>query len=209
MDTIKDKVSMRNALRKLRKDYVTHNASKLEAQYAQLAQFAGALIGLNSLVQHSKVPGAAVDQAPRLVVASFKPQHSEINPKYLEEALMLLGASVVWPRVEGDHLRFFANDDVPAFVKGAYGLMEPGPKSSEKKPNIVLMPLLGFDEMGNRLGQGGGYYDRTLQRLNTNVLASALSIGVAWGCQQVAAIPVETHDMPLAGVITPSEFHRF
>jgi 5-formyltetrahydrofolate cyclo-ligase len=203
MNAATDKINMRSMLRKLRKDYVARRALDIEQEYAKLAAFAEPLLSLNTLVQgphHS-----AQSSPPRSVIASFKPQHAEINPKYLEEALMMLGHQIVWPRVEGEHLRFFANDDVPAFVRGAYGLMEPGPKASEKTPSVILVPLLGFDDRGNRLGQGGGYYDRTLERLNERVLA----IGVAWDCQQLSEIPVEPHDMPLAGVISPSAFHRF
>jgi 5-formyltetrahydrofolate cyclo-ligase len=203
MNAATDKINMRSMLRKLRKDYVARHALDIEQECAKLAAFAEPLLGLNALIQgphHSAQSGS-----PRSVIASFKPQHAEINPKYLEEALMMLGHQIVWPRVEGEHLRFFANDDVPAFVTGAYGLMEPGPKASEKTPSVILVPLLGFDDRGNRLGQGGGYYDRTLERLHESVL----TIGVAWDCQQLSEIPVEAHDMPLAGVICPSAFHRF
>jgi 5-formyltetrahydrofolate cyclo-ligase len=205
LDASNDKAKMRSALRQLRKDYVTEHAAHLEDEYAKLADFAPQLARLYGLIQES-FPERAVDaQASRIVVASFKPQHSEINPKYLEEALMMLGHHLVWPRVDGNHLRFFSNDDMPAFVRGSYGLLEPGHKATEAIPSVILVPLLGFDEQGMRLGQGGGYYDRTLERLNATVLA----IGVAWPCQQVAAIPVEAYDFPLAGVITPSDFHRF
>jgi 5-formyltetrahydrofolate cyclo-ligase len=204
MEASKDKSDMRKSLRQLRKDYVALLASKIEDEYARLAAFAVPLANLHHLVQGGASPSQTSPQA-KAIIASYKPQHSEINPKYLEEALMMLGHTIVWPRVEGEHLRFFGNDDVPAFVKGAHGLMEPGPKASEKIPNVILVPLLGFDDHGQRLGQGGGYYDRTLERLQANVLA----IGVAWSCQQVAAIPAEDHDIPLAGVITPNEFHRF
>ena len=205
MDASHDKAKMRSGLRQRRKDYVAQHAAHLEEEYAKLADFAPPLARLYDLIQES-FPQSAVDgQVSKIVVASFKPQHSEINPKYLEEALMMLGHHLVWPRVDGDHLRFFANDDMPAFVRGSYGLLEPGQNATEAIPSIILVPLLGFDEQGKRLGQGGGYYDRTLERLSATVLA----VGVAWPCQQVAAIPVEAHDFPLAGVITPSDFHRF
>jgi 5-formyltetrahydrofolate cyclo-ligase len=204
MKASQDKSDMRRSLRQLRKDYVAQLASNIEGEYTRLADFALPLANLLHLVQSDAAP-SHTDQRARIVIASYKSQHSEIHPKYLEEALMMLGHTIVWPRVEGEYLRFFSNDDVPAFVKGAHGLMEPGPQASEKKPDIILLPLLGFDAQGQRLGQGGGYYDRTLERLNAEVLA----IGVAWDCQQVSTVPIEGHDMPLAGVITPSTFHRF
>lgn len=205
MDANKNKETMRGTLRKLRADYVTQRGQTLENEYAKLARSADALLTLHALTNSELALGSHDRLTNKLVIASFKPQHSEINPKYLEEALMLRGHRIVWPRVEGSHLRFFSNDDLPAFVKGAYGLLEPGPNASEASPDIVLLPLIGFDSDGNRLGQGGGFYDRTLQNLSANVLA----IGIAWGCQQVPQIPVEAHDVPLAGVIVPGEFHRF
>jgi 5-formyltetrahydrofolate cyclo-ligase len=205
MEAVTKKTEMRNMLRARRKAYVAQHALEVEPECAKLAHHAKALLSLGALIQAHDQETSAGMPAAKVVIASFKPQHSETNPKYLEEALMLLGHQIVWPRVEGEQLRFFSNDDMPAFVRGAYGLQEPGPRASEKTPNIILVPLLGFDEEGHRLGQGGGFYDRTLRRLSANVLA----IGVAWECQKVAAIPVEGHDMPLAGVICPSGFHRF
>jgi 5-formyltetrahydrofolate cyclo-ligase len=205
LEASNDKAKMRRALRQVRKDYVTQHAVHLEEECAKLAGFAPTLASLYAVFRNALPQRAATVQVSKIVVASYKPLHAEINPKYLEEALMLLGHQMVWPRVEGDHLRFFSNDDEPAFVKGSYGLCEPGLKATESVPGLILVPLVGFDGQGNRLGQGGGFYDRTLDRLDANVLA----VGVAWGCQQVAAIPIEAHDLPLAGVLTPSEFHRF
>ncbi len=193
---------MRSMLRQLRQDYVLQHADELENQCAKLAQFAQQLVELHATTLRTSGPSAPATQ---VVTASFKPHSSEIDPGYLEEALMRLGHEIVWPRVEGRQLGFFSDDTMPPFVRSSFGLHEPGPNATEKVPSLLLVPLLGFDAQGQRLGQGGGFYDRTLARLHSSVLA----IGIAWDCQRLENVPLETHDMPLAGVITPSAFHRF
>jgi 5-formyltetrahydrofolate cyclo-ligase len=200
--TKNSKIAMRSTLRRLRQEYVLQHADELEQECAKLARFAQQIDELLATSPHGE---KQTTSAAKAVIASFKPHSSEINPGYLEEALKKLGHEIVWPRVEGKDLRFFSDDQVPAFVRSSFGLLEPGPNSTEKVPSLFLMPLLAFDAQGQRLGQGGGFYDRTLERLSTKVVA----IGIAWDCQEVANVPVEPHDMPLTGVITPSAFHRF
>jgi 5-formyltetrahydrofolate cyclo-ligase len=215
--TSQDKIEMRRRLRERRKDYVFSLSGGLEQEYSKLAKFANSLIALDLIDQccaaHGQPTptgsnrGVASIGAPlsRLVIASFKPKHSEINPKYMEEALTRLGHEIVWPRIKDENLGFFAGDDEPAFVPGPYDLLEPGPHATERVPTVVLVPLVGFDRQGNRLGQGGGFYDRLLETLG----ASCVSIGLAWDCQEEAQIPIEKHDFPLAGVITPTRFLLF
>lgn len=64
--------------------------------------------------------------------------------------------------------------------------------------DVLLMPLVGFDAQGNRLGMGGGYYDRTLATASERPYL----IGVAHSCQQVAVLPTESWDIPLDLVVT-------
>jgi 5,10-methenyltetrahydrofolate synthetase len=211
------KIEMRRRLRERRKDYVFSLSGRLEQEYLKLAKFANPLTALDLIDQCCAAHGQPTPTgsnrlgprvgAPlsRLVIASFKPQHSEISPKYMEEALTTLGHEIVWPRIKGEHLGFFAGDDEPAFVPGPYDLLEPGPNATEKVPTVILVPLVGFDRQGNRLGQGGGFYDRLLESQG----ASCVAIGLAWDCQEVAQIPLEKHDLPLAGVITPTRFLLF
>ena len=73
--------------------------------------------------------------------------------------------------------------------------------------DCLLMPLVGFDAKGNRLGMGGGFYDRTLaplQRLCDGP-PRPLLIGVAHDCQQVPVLPIEPWDIPLDVIITPTQ----
>ena len=62
------------------------------------------------------------------------------------------------------------------------------------------MPLAGFDRAGNRLGYGGGFYDRTLAMLRAQ--GPAVAIGLAYGVQEIESIPVEVTDAPLDLIVT-------
>lgn len=68
-------------------------------------------------------------------------------------------------------------------------------------PNLLLCPLLGFDRSGGRIGQGGGHYDRYFA-----AHPDALRVGIAWSVQEVDAIPLEAHDLPLDAVLTEQEW---
>ncbi|AZI13667.1 5-formyltetrahydrofolate cyclo-ligase [Avibacterium paragallinarum] len=66
------------------------------------------------------------------------------------------------------------------------------------KLDIIFTPLVAFDQQGNRLGMGGGFYDRTLQNWQTK---NFLPIGLAHQCQQVEELPVESWDIPLFKIL--------
>ena len=68
--------------------------------------------------------------------------------------------------------------------------------------DVLVTPLVAFDAAGQRLGMGGGFYDRTLQNWRQNRLQP---VGYAHDCQQVDALPTEQWDIPLPAVITPSK----
>ena len=67
-------------------------------------------------------------------------------------------------------------------------------------PEVLIVPLVAFDGRMNRLGYGGGYYDRTLELLRLSGPVTA--IGLAWGVQRLAAIPAEPFDQPLDLIVT-------
>lgn len=72
--------------------------------------------------------------------------------------------------------------------------------------DVILTPLVAFDNNGHRLGRGGGFYDRTLQNWQQH---GPYPIGLAYDCQQVERCPVEPWDIPLAEVITPSKVWKW
>ena len=70
---------------------------------------------------------------------------------------------------------------------------------------LVISPLLAFDRAGGRLGQGGGYFDRTLAALRTHSHPPAF-VGLAYSIQEVAQAPMESHDQRLDAILTEKEF---
>ena len=87
---------------------------------------------------------------------------------------------------------------------GKYGILEPGPEAELIPLNaldLVLVPGVGFDLMGHRLGRGKGYYDRLLSQVH------GIKCGVAYEEQLVSQIPVEPHDVPMNCIVTPTRWH--
>ncbi|MEM6481442.1 MAG: 5-formyltetrahydrofolate cyclo-ligase, partial [Pseudomonadota bacterium] len=74
-------------------------------------------------------------------------------------------------------------------------------------PEIVIVPLVAFDRMGGRLGYGGGFYDRTLERLRAQ--RPTLAVGFAYAAQEASELPLELTDQPLDLVITEMEVIEF
>ena len=82
---------------------------------------------------------------------------------------------------------------------GPFGLLQPAEASEPASPDVLFVPLVGFTAAGDRLGQGGGHYDRWLEA-HPDVPA----IGLAWDCQEVEFLPHEPHDRRLAMIVTPT-----
>ena len=94
---------------------------------------------------------------------------------------------------------------------GAGGCAGPGPlgyqippeEAPEVQPDVLLVPLLAFDRRGFRLGYGGGFYDRTLEKLRA--LKKVTAIGVAYAGQEIDAVPYEEFDQRLDWIMTEKE----
>ena len=94
------------------------------------------------------------------------------------------------------HTDPFAESDLES---GVMGLQQPRADAPIVVPEVLFMPLVAFTAQGDRLGQGGGYYDRYLA-----AHPAILAFGMAWDIQEVPELPVELHDMRLTAIITPT-----
>ena len=83
---------------------------------------------------------------------------------------------------------------------GAFGTSHPPETHEIMVPQVLIVPLVGFDRHGSRIGYGGGFYDRTLAELRGQGPVTA--IGLAWAGQELAHIPVEPTDEPLDAIVT-------
>lgn len=86
-----------------------------------------------------------------------------------------------------------------ALTVGAFGALIPD-NAAEVVPRVVIVPLVAFDRAGNRLGYGGGFYDRTLEKLRARGPVHA--VGYAYGAQEAEALPLEPTDQPLDAIVT-------
>jgi 5-formyltetrahydrofolate cyclo-ligase len=93
--------------------------------------------------------------------------------------------------------------DDAALETGPYGMLQPASDAEEIIPDVAFVPLVGFTAACDRLGQGGGHYDRWLEA-NPQVLP----IGLAWDCQLVDSLPHEPHDRRLLAVVTPTRLYE-
>ena len=142
------------------------------------------------------------------VVGGYRAIRGEVD---LDAALTRLhdaGAMVTVPRVSGVRLDFLPWSPTSETVAGGFGIEAPinGEPLPFTQHDVVLVPLVAFDETGQRLGQGGGFYDRAIAAAGAS---RPLLIGVAHAFQQVRSVPIEAWDMPLDAVVTEDCVHEF
>jgi 5-formyltetrahydrofolate cyclo-ligase len=146
---------------------------------------------------------AAVPVRAGQAVAGYWPLDDELDPRPLLARLRDSGAIVLLPCVVAKTqplvFRRWDADAVPP--SGTYGIPAPPADCPMLRPDIVLVPLVGFDAAGHRLGMGGGFYDATLKALRGDGLP-LLAAGYAFAVQQAAQLPHGAMDEKLDLVVT-------
>lgn len=147
-------------------------------------------------------------------IGVFLAQDGELNTQLLIEHLWQHQQNVYLPVLETHpdwHMGFAHYTAHSTLVLNQFKIAEPAvPVAQHLAGNAldwVLVPLVGFDQQGNRLGMGGGFYDRTFAFKRQQ--AKPRLIGWAHACQQVDALVTEEWDVPLDGVITEDGFRWF
>ena len=135
-------------------------------------------------------------------LAGYWPMRGEADPR---PAMAAHDGPLCLPVVTGRAVPLvFRRWQGEALVPGVFGTAHPDDSMAEILPEVLIVPLVGFDSALNRLGYGGGYYDRTLQLLRA--ARPTVAIGLAWAAQQLPALPVEPTDEPLDAVVTERDF---
>ncbi len=141
-------------------------------------------------------------------VSGFRAIREEIDPEPLLRVLDQHGHSLALPVIIGKHqpllFRIWRPGD--ELGTGQWGIEEPLPSADVVEPDVVLVPLLAVDAQGYRIGYGGGYYDRSLERLRE--MKPVVSVGLAFDEQKVDAVPHLDYDQRLDWILTPSGPYR-
>lgn len=139
--------------------------------------------------------------APGAVIAVYQAKGHEAPTAALIGDIFERGHQLALPAVTGDDVMAFrAFDPMDRLTPGRFGIAEPLPTAPNIVPDVIIAPMLGFDARGNRLGQGGGFYDRFFA-----AHPSALRIGLGWSVQQCDAVASEPHDLPMDYILTERE----
>ena len=147
-------------------------------------------------------------------IGLYWPNDGEIDPRVLMQRLMDAGKAcylpILHPKKE-NALCFGEYSTSSAMTKNRYGIEEPTNTNTIEalSLDLILIPLVGFDDSGNRLGMGAGYYDRTLASaaaLSDNEPRTPSLIGLAHSCQRVDAIEAQPWDIPMHAILTDQDF---
>ena len=153
--------------------------------------------------------GLPFEIARGAVVSGYSPIRNEIDPAPLMRKLASEGTRLALPAVmaRGKSLAFRIWSPHDRLMLGPLGILEPSPAATEVVPDIMLVPLAGFDRAGHRIGYGAGHYDYTLAHLRK--LKAITAVGVAFAVQEIAGIPAGPHDVALDYVLTETQTFDF
>jgi 5-formyltetrahydrofolate cyclo-ligase len=144
---------------------------------------------------------------PTDVVAAYWPIREELDCRPLLTWLMDNLQPVCLPVVRGDEepldMRLW-EQGTPLYPSG-FGTLAPADTSPIAEPDVIIVPLLGFDATGTRLGYGGGYYDRTIAAMRKRPRL----VGFAFSTQELPNVPRAPHDRPLDSIITELGIRHF
>lgn len=146
-------------------------------------------------------------QAAKLIMC-YRSFRSEVDTAKIVENFLLSGKILCFPVCEkGGIMHSYCPNDEAAWKKSPMGIMEPDRDKSRliapEDIELVICPLVAFDDRKQRLGYGGGYYDRYLPKCK-----NALVLGIAFETQRLERIPTEEFDLSMDVIITERKIYK-
>lgn len=128
-------------------------------------------------------------------IMSYISIQGEFEMKYINKRILSEGKKLILPKIyEKGNMKAFEVDDLSELQKNSWGLHEPL-ETMEMEPDLIIVPGVAFDKKGNRMGFGGGFYDRFLGKRKVKTVA------LCYEFQILEELPVEDHDIPVDLVI--------
>ena len=174
-----DKISLRNRIRQM----------KRQMSEAQICEKSGQLKELFTQTEYYK---------NAKTIYGYLPYNQEVRTVAILEQALLDGKKVAVPKVYGDKMRFIYLDDLTKVSTGYAGIPEPiaDDPVADDIAALVLMPGLAFDKEGHRIGYGGGFYDKFLEREPNHP-----KVALCYDFQVLPSLEVQEHDIPVDLVI--------
>lgn len=147
-------------------------------------------------------------------IACYFPVGREVDCRFFISSAWERGRTILLPVLSGLELKFSIYDSETVFLRNRHDIPEPIVKKTHlvkpREIDIVLAPLVAFDTKGNRIGMGGGYYDRSFRYANGHdAWRRPTIVGLAYEFQKVPKIKARSWDIPLQFAVTEKNLYRF
>ncbi len=137
-----------------------------------------------------------------IIISSYYPASYEVNTLELFEKDLIKNCKILLPTLKKKNTMYFQEWKKNDILKiNKFGMLEPAVSTARVVPDIMLIPLLAYDDNYNRLGYGGGFYDRYLNKY-LKKYKKILRIGIAFSFQKHHKIPTSNKDVKLNFVLT-------
>ncbi len=147
---------------------------------------------LSNLLKKKKIIGK--------IVGGYYPYNYEFDSMQILKIFELKNFNISLPKIRNNYqMDFFYWSFKDPLIINKYGIPEPT-SSKIKYPDILLVPLVAYDKHFNRLGYGGGFYDRYIKKIKK--IKKVITIGLAFSFQKVKKIPINKYDIKLDYIIT-------
>jgi len=138
----------------------------------------------------------------KIIIGAYYPADYEVDILYFLKEATKKNFKIGLPVIISENTMKFKSwvFKEPLYVSN-FGILEPEKSNKDLYPDLILVPLVAFDNKLNRIGYGKGYYDRILQKI-TKIKKKVVSLGVAYSFQKCSTIPVNKHDFKLDYIFT-------
>lgn len=181
---------------------MTSDKSKIRKQFLQSRR----QMGIEVVKEYSRKICSSFNNNfdSKKLTALYHPVNNEVNPLLISADITLLPCIIS----ENEPLVFKKWSEGDALKFNIYNIPQPLDDLEIMLPEILVVPMVAFDEVGARVGYGGGYYDRTISYLKA-VQHKFIAVGLAFESQKTPKINTDKYDQRLDYIITENQIYNF